>query len=158
MKKSKLRYKNGSIFTVPLRTKGYAIGLIVRNYEGYILGYFLNRVFENIPNLDSVKDLFITENISYISIHGSMGLRNKEWIIIGLMDNFNEECWPIPEFKKEVMLLDKTWYGVTYDETFSITTSVERKITEIESKNMPEDGFAGHGFVEIKLTNLLEKI
>lgn len=153
----KVKYVDGDIFVFPLRNNGFGVGLIAHHNKGMIVGYFLNEKFKRIPKTDELNLKFEKKNIIYICIFGQLGLKNEEWKLIGRLDKFKKEDWPIPEFKRSVMFLEETWLGVSYDKELSIDT-IERKITKEVAENMPDDGLAGHGFVEIKMTKLLENL
>jgi hypothetical protein len=152
----KKKYKNGDIFIFPLRTEGYSAGIIARHHKGCILGYFINKKYKFVPNIESVKEEFEKREIIFVKRFSEMGLKKQEWVVIGCLEDFKLEDWINPEFKREVTLLEKTFFAVQYGETLDTGSETKRKITEEESLNMPEDGLAGYGFIELKMTKLLE--
>lgn len=150
----KVIYDNGTIFTVPLSKGGYALGLIIRNADNIILGHFLNQKFDNIPDLHEVGRLFYNpQNIVLTKKIGSLGLDKGVWHILGKINNWDEFEWPVPQFLKRDLISNQL-YKVYYDNELKF---IRQEIVGSSSpKNLPEDGTAGYGLIEKKLSNILD--
>lgn len=146
----KIKINEGDIFLVPLRKKGYAIGLIIRKKGSILLGYFWDI---KMPSLDSKFDKSLLNNREpiLIKMFGDLGLKNGEWPIIDNIPSFNREDWSVPLFIRNISLVGE--FLVDYDDDLN-----ETKLTptlNVDSK-YNEDGIAGYGWIEIRLTKLIE--
>ena len=147
-----LPYDEGTVFLVPLRTGGYARGIVARtSNEGKILlGYFFGPCLKS-PNEKSLDGLDPTNSILCIRF-GDLGLINGEWIICGRIPNWNRNKWPMPDFARNDPLSKKTWL-VRYSD--NDPNLIEKEIPTNFDLKLAKDLLAGYGAVEIKLTQLL---
>jgi Immunity protein 26 len=150
MKNNSINYKAGSIIVIPLKNGKFAAGLIARRYRSSLLGYFFNQMFDSIPVIDELE--IRKENVIFIKIFGYLGLKLGEWYVIGDMPNFSKDEWRIPAFK-HTSAMDGTFYCINYNDRLDEVSRY--KISKEEAKNLPDDGLAGHGAVEISLTKRL---
>ena len=146
------RYSEGDWFAVPLRSSGYATGVVARSATGGILlGYFFGPCRVSIPPVNEVvqaaaKDAVLVERF------GDLGIIQHEWPIIGPTPNWNRESWPVPHFVRKDRISGDL-YVVEYSDTLQELRS--RKVSQSRAMALPEDGLAGYGAVEIQLTKLL---
>jgi hypothetical protein len=150
MKKMNLE---GSVFIVPLLKEGYGLGLVARHYKhGTLFYFFKDKLIEkiNLTPLDKINK----ENILWVTLAGDAAFTKKTWTVLGVLDNWKKEDWPVPVFKTTDILRGFP-IAVYYDEKLE---EIERKkITEKESSRLQwQNGIAGTGFVEDELSELLE--
>jgi hypothetical protein len=95
------RYAEGDWFAVPLRSGGYAVGVIARlsNSRGAntALGYFFAPRIDPLPKLDQVERLKPADSI-LVRRFGDLGLHNGTWPIVGHSSQWRREDWPVPVF------------------------------------------------------------
>jgi hypothetical protein len=141
----------GKLFMVPLENKGYALGLAVRQDSSIILGYFSKKYYLTIPQ--SIEECKIDKkNICLIAIFGILGIKNKEWTIIGNLPEFDINDWGIPEFAQKDDLLD-CHFKIIYDDNLEEIKRV--KINETEAKKLFSAGVFGYGLIEAILSEKL---
>jgi len=149
-------YELGDWFAVPLRTQGYAIGKVARiNDKGILLGYFFSMKFENVPSTEDLDNLKSTEAL-LLCRFGDLGLKNGSWPTIGQSSGFDPKKWPMPVFGRKDSLVQDRAYKVYYDEDDPNKVLKEERTTTEAVKELPEDGLAGFGFIEIRLTKLID--
>lgn len=154
MSQNKRSYENGSIFCVPLRNDGYAIGLVARNDQrGLVFGYFFGPRLQSVPDAVDTS-ILMPQNAILVGQFGDNGLRKRKWKRIGAITPWCPEDWPMPLFT----CAGKDDHHVTvteYDENTLNTKSVSSVPRTAETENLLPDRVMGHGFVEIKLTDFL---
>jgi hypothetical protein len=152
----KLRYKEGDVFGIPLRTGGYALGLIARMPKNgkILLGYFFGYYFETIPSPNELPSLK-PEHAIWVHMFGDLNLWKDVWpIVMHIYDWENErKIWPMPQFVLQDRLGLGSWL-VTYEKD-----DPSKELSRVLSKNRIDghwdDGLAGAGYVEIMMTKLL---
>lgn len=153
---SRLPYREGTWFAVPLREDGFAVGRIARMAPRgrILLGYFFGPRLSAIPALKTVERLKLQQAI-WAKRFGYLGLFEGHWPIIGDSENWNREEWPMPEFfmKDE---LSKRAYRVVYSGN-DLQKMVERTLVPYDTVEKSTHGLAGAEFVEIVLDKLLSK-
>jgi len=146
-------YIEGSIFLVPLRTRGYAIGVAARvSPRGRaVLRYFFGpRVVST--ETPALNNLDPTAAILRI-IFGDLGLISGKWSVIGTVPNWDRRMWPIPDFVRLDPLGRRKPVLVRYADDDLNRVEYE---SEIESAvGFLPDVAAGYGAVELRLTKLL---
>lgn len=150
---SKIKVKMGDVFLIPLRSSGYGIGLVARKSRSILLGYFWGKNFSEIPNQFEFSNLKKGEAI-WIKQFGIRGLENGDWIILGNMPGFDKKEWEIPKFLRKVDPFGK--FIISYDDKLNPIN--QRKVPDDFAEQYPDDGVAGYGFVEIKLTDFLKEV
>ncbi|MEV1062943.1 immunity 26/phosphotriesterase HocA family protein [Streptomyces sp. NPDC050263] len=144
----KLPYSLGDVFAVPLRDRGYALGVVARaDGKGIVLGYFFG------PRLESVEippQACALEANSAIRVcrFGDLGLIRGKWPVVGRVESWTPAQWRVPDFCRNGEI------RVVYDGD-SLAVSSEERLDSRECLLLPKDGLEGAGFVEIKLTRLL---
>lgn len=147
-----LPYEEGTIFSVPLRTGGYARGVVARaNNEGKVLlGYFFGPQFTSANNMP-IEDINPANSILCVRF-GDLGLINGKWKILGKIPNWNRTQWPMPNFIRHDPLSNRSWL-VQYSD--NDPNFVEKESPVSNDCSLPHDLLSGYGAVEIKLTKLL---
>lgn len=150
----KLPYEEGSVFTVPLRPNGFAIGVVARMAPKgkVILAYFFDRCFLSVPDFESVKDLEPFEAIKVVEV-GDLGLYNGEWKVIGKVPSWNRIDWPMPQFIRKDPLRPLAWL-VTYSDDNPIIMLSEEKVP-FDTEGYENAGLWGYGAVEKMLSRKL---
>src|ERR1051325_3513522 len=106
-----LPYKEGTWFAIPLRSGGYAAGVIARHApdEGKIaLAYFCGPKREAIPTLGELVKLTPDSAIKVVRI-GDLGIIEGRWPIVGDSLNWEREKWPIPAFIRKDDICKIAW-------------------------------------------------
>ncbi|WP_407560890.1 immunity 26/phosphotriesterase HocA family protein [Streptomyces sp. 184] len=144
----KLPYSSGDIFAVPLRDRGYAIGVVARmDGKGIVLGYFFGPRVEPLEDLPQTRTLDANSAIK-VCRFGDLGLVREKWPVVGRVESWNPAEWNVPDFCRDGNI------RVVYNGD-SLTVSREERLDSRECRLLPQDGLEGAGFVEIKLTRLL---
>lgn len=156
MAKTRIHYKEGTWFAVPLRTVGYAVGLVARtNTKGVILGYFFACKNTNIAEWKD-SNILHPEDAILIRMFGDLGLSQGEWPILYHASVWDRERWPLPLFGR--IAVDQSWAtAVQYDEDDVNKIVAEHPTSVAIAQSLPEDGLSGYGAIEIRLTRLLDR-
>jgi len=147
----KLKIEEGMLFCVPLRTKGYGVGLIARRNKNVLLGYFWNRIYLKVPSKVDLRD-YLKENVVLVRQFGILGLKNGEWSIIGALPDFNPKLWEVPKFLRKTSENEK--YIITYDEKLQFLE--QKRVVSEEDVSLHLDGMSGYGALEKRLTAILD--
>lgn len=157
MSKRHIKYDEGQWFAVPLRSGGYAFGLIVRgSYKTRGgLGYFFGLRFDDVPHGAFTLNLRPPDAI-LIAWFGDLGIIEGRWPLINNAQPFSRPGWPVPKFGRPDALDPSMGWLVEYDQDiqgFDVVQGVHCQAAEIAGR--PEDGVWGADAVEIRLTKLL---
>ena len=153
MVKKKISYFIGTWFGVPLRTGGYARGLITRVGEGGVLfGYFFGPKFSSLPE-DIPENLRPKDRVLYGKF-GHLGLINGEWEIIGVDPNWKIEDWPMPKMVRVDEHTGIAFMSQYDDATLNFISEIRCDPGLVDSH--PYDRLMGYGAVEIRLTKLID--
>lgn len=153
-RKIKIPYKEGTWFALPLRSNGYALGIVARmNGRGIIFGYFFGPKRLSIPPLDEVCKLLAKDAV-LLTQFGDIGLVNNEWTIIGNCKNWNSYEWPMPPFVRVDEISGQSW-KIFYDEK-SLNFIKKEPCDPKKINKFPYDRLSGSGAVEIRLTMILD--
>ncbi len=156
----KIIYSEGNWFAVPLRSDGFAMGLVARG--GFktkcSLGYFFGPKSMYLPEATQVEAIKAEEAI-LIAWFGDLGIIQGKWSIIKTSRRFVKQDWPVPLFRRIDSVTPTIGRLIEYDQD---NPKYGRPIHEIIKDassifNYPEDSLFGSGAIEIKLTKLLEK-
>jgi hypothetical protein len=153
-RKKTLPYREGTWFAVPLRTNGYAVGVVSRmDGRGAVFGYFFGPKLAGIPRQDEVG-LLSANDAKWSCLFGDLGLLQSEWSIIFHAADWDRASWPLPPFVNVDRTTGKAVKVILNDDlTFASQAPCEPSLAE----RYPEDGAFGYGAVEIRLTDLLDK-
>lgn len=152
MKKKKLQVPVGTWFAVPLRSSGFAVGILARaTGHGSAFGYFFGPKRLKVPVLSDLTRMD-PEKAIWVGQFGDLGLLNKKWPVIGIAPDWSPEDWPVPPF----------FYRNSDGETFLRHYSENLDFIEeipcdpsLENK-YPKDLQAGYGAVEKRLTEMID--
>ena len=152
MPRKKISYANGDVFVIPLRGGGFGRGVVARmDGKGTVFGYFFG------PRLSSVKAAstfrLACEASVCCAVFGDLGLLNGEWQVVGRLQDWQEEDWPLPPFGYQDDGSGRCYLRY-YDDT-RLTFLREEESDTGTIRGYPRDGCAGYGAVEIRLTELL---
>jgi hypothetical protein len=152
-KKRKLRYKEGTVFAVPLETSGYGIGVVARmTGDGLTFGYFFGPRRQSIPKLDAVKGLNAQDALWAIRF-GDLGLIDEEWPVIGELESWSRESWPLPPFVDDGEYSGRA-RKIVYSENLQLIS--HQPCDPALAKSFPSDESWGAGAIECRLTEMLD--
>jgi Immunity protein 26 len=150
----KLPYQEGSIFVLPIRTGGYARGVVARKApRGKVLfGYFFGPLLSSVRSapVDGLNPSQATFRVRF----GDLGLINGEWKVIGSIRDWNRAEWLMPAFIRKDPLGKRKSLVVTYSDTDPLRIESERPFDD--DSGLDSDTLYGYGAVEIVLTKLLK--
>ena len=151
----KLPYREGSWFAVPLRTGGYALGVVARMApEGRIIvAYFFGRKYKEIPRTDVLKALEPVHAIKRLRL-GDLGLVNGDWLIVGESEPWRRGDWPLPQFVRRDDLSKRAW-RVSYSDSDPSKLIAEEGVP-FDVKGLEVSDLYGYGAVELLLTKMLK--
>jgi len=151
---AKASYREGDWFAVPLREGGFGVGVVARaNPAGALLGYFFGPRRDGVPALDALEILKAPDAI-LVAKFGHLGLRQGKWPIVGRLDDWERDAWPMPVFVRYEELTGRS-FEVFYDGDDPNKLNREKQIPPGAAEQGPKDGLMGAGFVEKVLTKLL---
>lgn len=150
----KLPYSEGDWFAAPLRNGGFALGLVARmDGRGGVICYFFGPAFPSLPSIEAARDRRRGEAV-LIANTGDPGLTRGEWYLLGRVEPWDRESWPVPVFVRRDAV-SGTPKRVIYREPDFNTEVQLLPCTEEEAQRLPKDGILGYGAVEMRLTKLL---
>lgn len=153
---SKYDYEEGSVFFVPLRTGGFARGVVARcDGRGLVFGYFFGPRFASIPNDVEANQLKAGDAI-LIGKFGDIGLRKGEWPVVAKISTWQRESWPMPLFSSRAERDDYVALAEYDEDTFELKRVTTRPRSEVADEDFLVDRVMGYGSVEKKLTELLQ--
>lgn len=144
------KYHIGEIFAIPL-TKCYAIGIIVRTKGPVLLGFFLNKIYDQIPKIEEIK--LEHDNFILKMRFGSLGLDKGKWQILGAISETVVLSWDIPQFKRKDVV-NEDLYKVKYSDELKEINLEPMGVNEDLNK-YPDDVVAGYIALEKRLAKLL---
>jgi hypothetical protein len=152
----KLPYREGNWFLVPLRSEGFALGLIARSApKGKVLfGYFFGPKLLAEPQLENLSKLKARDALARMKF-GDLNLINKKWKVLGENENWDRGKWPFPLFYRKDVLTGRIFLG-QYDEN-DPSVVLSEEVVDSVTADYCEDGLFGAGAVEIILTKLLQQ-
>jgi len=153
-KRYKINYAEGDCFAVPLCEGGFARGVVARmNKKGKILGYFFGPKFSKIDDVHVTPDIIPANSID-VTFFGDLGLVTNEWTVIGKIDPWVRENWPIPIFGF-VEPIWKKWGELRYTPEKDLMAMIIQRVSVEEASKHLSSGTSGSEAVEIYLTKLL---
>lgn len=156
MPRIKIPYQEGTVFAVPLRDRGWGIGVVARSTKrgGTVLCYFFGPRRMEIPPLEGLGALLPEQSVLIRRV-GDLGLIRRTWPVIGSLPNWQRPDWPMPAFYRTEPILGMTWKVYFSDVDPS---KVEREERVPFEKGLPSAGLYGCGAAEIVLTKRLNQI
>ncbi len=153
---SRRKITEGVWFAVPLTDAGFAVGVVARaNPKGVLLGYFFGPRRDFPPALEDCSGLSAGGAL-WVTKFGDLGLRDGTWPMLGTVDDWSREDWPMPEFVRHEELSGRS-FRVIYDDSDPNKLLREVQVDPDTAEQGVRDGLAGAGFVEIRLTNLMSE-
>ena len=149
----RINYCEGTIFAVPLRRSGFAVGVVARasSTGKVVICYFFGPRRTSIPLLSELATLNPSNSIRVLQV-GDLSLVNGEWPIIGQLGPFNRCEWPMPSFVRKDELSHKAW-RVQYSD--KDPNKIEREDPVSFESKLQRDALHGAGAAELVLTGLL---
>src|SRR5437868_5248211 len=127
----RVSYREGDWFAVPLRTGGYALGLVARsNRRGKVLGYFFGPKYEQLPPAEAALHL-TSRDATLVEMFGDLGLTRGEWPLIHRPTSFEPTSWPVPAFGRINRVDDEAWRVEYSDRTLEVTREVPARPDEV---------------------------
>jgi hypothetical protein len=153
---TKAKIELGNIICLPLRdASGYSVVVITRKRGTTLLGYFVNIKLKEITDFVLVPLSSISPtNAINIRMFGTLGIKTGEWAIVGKLKDFNKKDWPIPLFGGEIPSM---YYVDHFDENLECVFR-EHKKTKEEIDGLFPASLAGHGAIEIEMTEILKNV
>lgn len=153
----RLPYQEGDWFAVPLRSGGYAVGIVARTTKraGGIIGYFFGPRRDEVPKLHELAGLK-AEHAIHVKRFGDLSLLEGGWPIIGRLPGWDRSKWPLPRFVRQDVLSDTAWVEEYADDDPDKIVS-ERSVKFEDVRDLPRAGSSGAGAIEIVLTKLLDE-
>ncbi len=153
MPRRKLPYKEGDWFAVPLSEGGYALGVVARmNNRGGLLAYFFGPRYDSVPTIEEARGK-APEDAVAITMVGDLGLLYGTWKVIGRIEPWGRDRWPLPVFGRYDEVFGLAW-RIHYAEDLLHELCEERTTVE-DARSLPEDGLWGYAYAEIRLSRLL---
>jgi len=151
-----LPYQEGSVFAVPLRNGGYALGVVARVTDekfggAALLGYFFGPKRASVPSRQVIDSLEPSEALKVI-IFGDLSLLNGEWPIIDRVSDWRRRDWPLPDFARKDDISKRAWRVHYSDDNLLQPLSEE---SEPYDSSLERNTSYGAGAVELLLTRLL---
>lgn len=148
------RHGEGDWFAVPLRTSGYAVGLIARaNPDGILVGYFFGPRRDAPPPLGELAELH-SDQACVLLRFGDLGLLRGTWPLLGKLDGWDRSAWPMPVFGRFEELTGRS-YAVYYSDDDPSLLCREVEVAQDDIALSPSNDLYGAGAVEVALTRLL---
>ncbi|MFB9923906.1 Imm26 family immunity protein [Amycolatopsis halotolerans] len=154
---AKQKYREGDWFAVPLESGKYAVGLIARSTKkshSIFFGYFFGPARAAVPSLSDIEGLRPDDAI-WLSQFGDIGLHDGTWPVLGQSPGWDRADWPMPAFAHKDALIPDRYVRREYPNEDPGIHSTQQRISAEDAATLPEDGLAGSGFVEQRLTKLL---
>ena len=144
-------YKEGDWFAVPI-SSGFVLGRIARvgKRGGILLGYFFGTPFSLLPTPENTHNLTPADAFN-IGKFGDRGLVEDGWPIIYSPDDWQRDDWPMPVFGRLDSFNPERGFCVKYDENDLSVNLGKWAITAEETLHLPEEGLAGHLFLQRRL-------
>lgn len=153
-----IKVAEGLWFAVPLRDKGYGIGLTARMEPGRgirtMFCYFFPQRYISPPSLESLF-LFSADDACWLARTGSKDLKDGNWPILGHDSNWDKDAWPMPSFVRQDVV-SKKYRKTTYEPDNPAMVIWEGLCPIGEELLLPSDGLNGGGAVELYLTKLIK--
>lgn len=150
---ARVKYPEGTAFLVPLRNGGFARGVVARvnPRAACIFGYFFGPK-HNEPSTVDLNGLDPQMAIASMRF-GDLGIIKGEWKILGHIQEWNRDCWKMPDFIRREPIANRAWL-VRYSDCDPARVEGEAPVPL--DTDLPEDSSWGCGAVELYLTQVLE--
>ena len=140
----------GKVIGIPLGEQLFLTGLVIRQNKDILLGYFFRQTYRNLPTIIEWKP----SEVCLICLFSALGIKNKEWEIIGDFPMWNRQEWEVPTFKLRDPINESVCYAIGHND--DIISSKRYCITEEEAEKYYSDGIYGYKAVEAVLSNKID--
>ena len=149
-----LPYREGTLFAVPLRQGGFAVGVVARAAVSgrVVLCYFFGPRRMAVPSLAQVDRPDNSATVCILRV-GDLSLLDGGWPIIGPCSLWERSEWPVPAFVRKDELACRAWRVEYSDDDPS---KVLREHPEPFESALERDALFGAGAAELVLTRILE--
>lgn len=153
-RKTKVSYTEGDVVAVPLKSGGFAQGLVARKGpDGDLLMYFFGPRRETVPH--SVETPLLRNLACAAWRTCDDGIAEGKWPIIGTLDDFQYQEWPMPPYTRTCDITGrKTIVYFRDDDPFEVAS--ERDATDDEVATLDRAGLKFCSAVEGGLDRLLK--
>lgn len=146
--------ERGTVFAVPLREEGFAIGVAARlGRTGVCLAYFFGPRLPVVPDGGQVAALEADAAV-LVALCGDADLRGGRWQVVGRVARWRNSDWPMPVFVRKEEISGRT-FRVLYDEQDPGSPPREERLPAGAMAYGLQDRLMGGGSVERTLTRLL---
>ena len=155
-KKRKLPYHEGSVFAIPLNDGGYGIGVVARAASnGVILSYLFSDRYTTIPAQNELPKLDPQKALLKIRM-GDLYLLNGSWTVLGDLEDWKKEMWPVPVYIQRNATVGKVWTETFWDKDVSRIGSTDTVPESFDSTEYQKSVVYDPIAVEFELTQALE--
>lgn len=124
------------------------------NPAGVLLGYFFGPRRREPASIEEVTVL-APQHAVLVGRFGHLGIAGGTWPLLGRASGWDRSTWPTPVFVRCEELTGRAVH-VRYDDDDPNRVIGETPIRTAHVEQGPQDGLMGAGFVEIRLTRLLQ--
>lgn len=148
----KRHYGEGTWIAVPLKTGGFALGLIARaSNRGAVLCYFFGPRRQALPQLSEAKALRPDDAVKVVRV-GDLHLLDGKWSVLGTLASWDRSLWSMPPFARRDSLSKRAW-RVEHSEDDLLT--VVSEVSEPYESQLETDGVYGAQAAEALLDYIL---
>ncbi|MFC0627424.1 Imm26 family immunity protein [Kribbella deserti] len=142
------------LLAIPLHgERAYGSGVVARSSGVMLLIYFSGQKFTSLPAVSQA--VFEASEAVWVKFVGDLGILKGTWKTVGPMPDWDREKWPVPIFGHTEELSGR-YFRTKYDDELAYRG--QALSTEEVVRNLPEDGFAGFEFAELRMTRLLKGV
>jgi hypothetical protein len=143
----------GTWFALPLRSRGFAAGVVARTSPGggVILAYFFKKLWDRPPTLGEVKGFRPEDAVRVLRV-GDVGLMDGTWPVLGHDPDWRRGEWSVPQFVRKDDLSRRAWRVQYSDHDANL---VESEAPTSFDTNLERDAVLGAGAAEVVLTRLV---
>ncbi|MDR1141258.1 MAG: immunity 26/phosphotriesterase HocA family protein [Planctomycetaceae bacterium] len=156
-KRFKINYSEGDCFLVPLENGSYVRGVVARfSGDGKVFSFFFLPKYEHIA--DAIVDDYLTPvNSLYVGFHSDLGLLDNRWKVFGKISPWIREDWVLPVLGFTDPTLGK-WGELRYYDEITLQMCRQERVPIEKVINLPNDGCAGDGYIEGRITHIIQDI
>jgi len=145
--------EEGTWFAAPLRSKGFAVGVVARTSPGggIVLAYFFKNVWDRLPTIGEVKAFKPADAVRVLRVV-DLSLMDGSWPILAQDPDWRRTDWTLPRFVRRDDLSRQAW-SVQYSDRDA--NLVESETPTSYDTNLERDAVLGAGAAEVLLTRLL---
>jgi hypothetical protein len=146
--------REGDLFCVPLGAGGYGVGLVARSKGPAVLAYLFGPRCQSRPSAECARGLASSRAILVARV-AVRKLRNGAWPILGQVERWSRDAWPMPLFASIDLLHPDTAYVRHYGDANLVIPVAQRAIPSREAGSYLSDGIYGSEALEAELDELL---